>query len=162
MVTWFISSALCQCTAFYGWNCENKSYSTEGAHKQGKPHLQSMPRRHTWAMGTNGLIGVNEGFEASSLVILLRNLWIRKSFCWDLFCFPSSVRRIKQAESVKLLLEAELQDIKKNLGEARVMCPKLNLAEKNPDSVIHNLIMTLFLLWLLLLFWLIPFSLKKT
>ena len=76
------------------------------------------PRRHTRAMGTNRLIGVDKGFEASGLVVLLRNLWIRKSFCRDLFCFPSSVRRLKQAESVKLLLEAELQEIKKNLTEA--------------------------------------------
>lgn len=39
------------------------------------------PRRHTWAMGTNGLIGVDKGFEANSLIVLLRSLWIRKSFC---------------------------------------------------------------------------------
>lgn len=42
------------------------------------------------------------------------------------------------------------------------MFSKLNLpGKKNPGSVVHNLIMTLLLLRLLLLFWLIPFSLKK-
>ena len=71
------------------------------------------PKRHTRAAGANGLIGVDKGFGANSLVVLLCNLWIRKSFCGDLFCFPSSVQRIKQAESVKLLLEAELQEIRK-------------------------------------------------
>lgn len=39
------------------------------------------PKRHTWAMGTNGLRGVDKGFGANSLVIPLCNLWIRKSFC---------------------------------------------------------------------------------
>lgn len=162
MVSWFISPALCQCTAFRRPASENKSCSTEGIHGQQKPHLQSTRAKEAraWAMGTNGLIGADKGFEANSLVALLRDLWIRKSFRWDLFSFPSSVRRIKQAESVKLLLEAECQEIKKNLTEAQVM-PQTKFTWKKTGSALHNLIMTSFLLWSLLLFCLISFSLKK-